>query len=577
MASIFRYFRRVPRRWARLGRIAQVLAKHGLGHWLQYLGLTRYLGPRRPAAGEPEPAVQAMDDISLAQRLVLALEELGPAFVKLGQVLSTRPDIVPEVYVRELRKLQDRVAPFAAAEARRIVEQELKAPIDEVFAEFEDEPVASGSIAQVHRAELRTGEAVVVKVERPGIRATIERDLDVFDWIAGNMERFQALKVLRPKMIVDEFGRTIRREVDLMCEAAYTERFRAMYADEPKVRIPRVFWEQSTPDVLTLERIEGVTVTDTAQLTPMGVDRVDLSRRLVGLFLRQFFYSGLFHADPHPGNLLIAEDGSIGMVDFGMVGHLDEELREHLGTSLVALVQRDVSMIVDVYLEIGYVEEDADLEGLRREFLVLLDRYYGVPVKRIDLRQAFAESMRIAQQYRIPLPRDFVLLAKSFVTIVGYACELDPDFDITKVARPHALKLLRQKFSPKRLARLGGAYAWQIKNLMREMPGQMRHLSRKLLSGDLRLKMSIEEMASIGPELDRATNRISLSVILGAVVVGSSLLLHARIPPFVSSLPGLRFFTQYAPELSLLGLVGFLLAGALGMLVAWGIWKHGKL
>jgi len=577
MAFSFRRIRRTPRRWVRLGRIAQVLGKHGLGHWLQYMGLTRPLGPREPAAAEIDRGEHWIDHMSLARRLVVALEELGPTFVKLGQLLSTRPDIVPEAYVSELKRLQDRVAPFPGESARRIVERELKCKVEEAFAEFNDEPAASGSIAQVHAAALKSGERVVVKVRRPDIRRTIERDLEVFEWIAGNMERFEGLRVLRPKMIVDEFSRTIRRELDLLAEASYTERFRAASAGESMVRIPKVHWGLTTSEVLTLDRIEGVSITDKEQLAPLGIDARALAERLAGFFLHQFFVSGLFHADPHPGNLLIGADGSVGVVDFGMVGHLSEDLRDHLGTSLIALVQRDVSLIIDVYVEIGYVGEDTDLVGLRRELLDLLDRYYGIPVKLIDLRQAFAEAMRIAREYRIPLPRDFVLLGKSFVTIITYACGMDPDFDIAKVARPYALRLLREKFSPGRLTRRGAAYAWRANNILRQLPGQFRAFNRKLLSGDLRIRMSLEEMQMIAPELDRATNRISLSVILGSVIVGSSLTLHARIPPFVSSVPGLGYLRDVAPQLSLLGLVGFVVAGALGMLVAWGIWKHGKL
>jgi ubiquinone biosynthesis protein len=260
-----------------------------------------------------------------------------------------------------------------------------------------------------------------------------------------------------------------------------------------------------------------------------------------------------------------------------MVGHLDEDLREHLGTSLLALVRRDVGMILDVYLEIGYVSDDTDLAGLRREMLGLLDRYYGIPVKHVDLQQAFGDCMRIAREHHVPLPRDFVLLGKAFVTIMGYACALDPDFDIARVVRPYALRLLRRKLSPARLGRMGLSQAWQWNNLLRRAPSGLRQFGRKLLDGDMRMKVSIEGLEPVGEELDRATNRVALSVILGSVVIGSSLTLHARIPPFVSDVPGLRFLADWVPELSVIGLVGFVVAGALGMLVAWGIWKHGKL
>ena len=561
----------------RLAKIARVLAKHGLGQWGRYLGLSRFLsswGRRRaPEAGE----THWFEHMTLARRLVCVLEDMGPTYIKLGQALSTRPDLLPEAYIQELRRLQDAVEPFDVAEAHKTIVAELGRPLDEVFAEFEDEPLACGSIAQAHRARLITGEAVVVKVQRPGIRRTIEEDLDIFDWLAGNLQRFEALRVFRPKMIVDEFRRTIQGELDFLAEAAYTERFRRLLAEEKRVRVAEVYWDFCTPKVLTLQEIAGVTVTDPETLAEMGVDREDLAQRLVSLFLCQFFESGVFQADPHPGNILIDRDGTIGLLDFGMVGHLSEELRDNLATSMIAVAYRDAPMIVETYLELGLVGEDVDLDGLRREFTGLMDRYYGVPASRIDLKKVFLDVTRVAREFEIPLPREFVLLGKAFVTVAGYAMELDPGFNIVTVTKPYAMRLLRDKFSPRRLSRAGIVNAWRLSNLVRRLPGDARRLSRKLLDGDLRMRMSIEEMKEVGPELDRATNRIALSMIVGSVVVGSAVVLHAKIPPYVSALPGLEFIEAGEPRISLLGFVGFMFAAALGLLVAWGIWKHGKL
>ncbi|HRU05867.1 MAG TPA: AarF/ABC1/UbiB kinase family protein, partial [Candidatus Brocadiia bacterium] len=491
--------------------------------------------------------------------------------------LSTRPDLIPEAYVMELRALQDRVAPFDGALARRIVEDEMRRPLPERFAEFDDKPLASGSIAQVHKARLVTGEKVVVKVRRPDIREVVEHDLDILDWLAGNLMRFEAVSVFRPKMIVEEFRRTIRREMDFLSEAAYTERFRALYDGEPGIKTPKVFWEMTTSRVLTLEMMEGASISDTRRLEALKLDKGLLAKRLASFFMRQFFLAGYFHADPHPGNILVTDDGRISLVDFGLVGHLDDELRDHLATSLIAMAYRDARMLIETYLEVGFVSSETDIEGLRRELLGLLDRYYGLPLKRIDMKEAFLEVTRIARDYQIPLPRDFVLLGKSFVTITGFARELDPDFDLVSVAKPYAYRLMREKVSPKRLARGGAIYAWQTANVLRALPGQARQFSRKLLDGRLRFRLSLDEMKYLGQEVDRATNRFALSVIVGSVVIGSAVILHARIPPYVSSLPWLGFLADRWPNTSLLGLVGFLVAGALGMLVALGIWRHGKL
>ena len=568
----------MPGRLMRLMHIAQVLGKHGLGHWGAYLGLGGLFRGRKPLDEKARLGQRHWtENEDLARRFASALEELGPTFVKFGQVLSTRPDLIPEVYVAELRRLQDRVAPFGADEARRIMEEELGGPITDHFARFQDEPLACGSIAQVHRAVMLTGERVVVKVRRPGIQAAVERDLDVFQWIAENLERFEAVRIFRPQMIVDEFRRSVRREMDFLSEAAYTEKFHTFYAGRKEVVIPNVQWDLTTARMLTLSEISGRSVAEGGAVAAMGVDRCQLARQLLRLFLEQAFYAGVFHADLHPGNLLIQPDGAIGMVDFGMVGHLGDDLREHLATSLIALSRRDVALIIEIYLEVGFVNDDTDVVGLRREMTILLDRYYGIPLDRVDVRQSFFEVMRIAREHKIPMPRDFVLLGKSLVAVIGYAMELDPALDIAAVVRPYAKRLMLEKISPKSLARDAALHAWHANNMLRALPGQAREFSRKLLEGKLAFRMSMPDLERVELEVDRATNRFALSVILGSVVIGSAVILHAKIPPFLSVVPGLGFMAETAPGISLLGLVGFLFAGVLGMLVAWSIWKHGKL
>jgi ubiquinone biosynthesis protein len=547
----------------RLGPIIRVLARHGFGH---------VLGLRVPRVGR-------VARIPAPRRLVMALQELGPTFVKFGQMLSTRADLLPEAYITELRTLTEQVPPFDTAVARRIVETELKKPIAELFREFADAPVASGSIGQVYHAVLQTGEAVVVKVKRPDIEKIMMADLDLLDPLAGLVERVEELKAFRPRMIVEEFRRSVRRELDFVSEASFTAKIAEELADNPRVRCPAVYWDLTTSSVLVLERLPGVSLNRKQELAAMAVDRKQLARDLAEVFLHQFFKSGLFHADPHPGNILVTPEGKIGLVDFGMAGRLDPDLRRALGTSLIALTRRDLDIITDIYLEIGAVSDDTDVERLKSDLSEMLDKYYGIPIHCLDFRRALGDGVRIARTHHVLLPRDFVLLGRSFVTMVMMARELDPEFDLSAVAKPYALSLMADKVSPERLAHSALGHLWYVAQSLHRLPRDLRTLSRKLLGGSLQFTLRVSELDGFIRELDRATNRLAFSVIVSAIVIGSSVLLHAKVNPLMDDLPGVvgRFFHAHMPNVSALGLAGFLFAGVLGMLLSVAIWRSGRM
>jgi ubiquinone biosynthesis protein len=336
----------------------------------------------------------------------------------------------------------------------------------------------------------------------------------------------------------------------------------------------------TTADVLTLERIGGVSLTKKAELAAMKVDRKRLARDLVEIFLHQFFKAGLFHADPHSGNLRVLPDGRIGLVDFGMAGRLGEELRANLATSFIALTKKDLDVIADIYTEIGVVSPECDVDRLKRDLQEMLDRYYGIPTRCLDMRRCFNDALRIARDHHILLPRDFVLLGKSFVTMTMMARELDPDFDLAEVAKPYALTLIADKLSPGHVTQNVLREAWTIGQGLRRLPRDLRTFSRKLLDGSLQVTLHLREFEELTHELDRATNRLAFSVVVTGVVIGSSILLHAKIHPFMDNLPawlGGAFFAAHMPETSMLGLGGFLFAGILGMLLAVAIWRSGRL
>jgi len=573
MPFSLRHLARTRKQVRRLVPILRVLARHGFGHFVQRTGL-QHLLPLRYSRRPP------VDELTAPRRVRIALQELGPTFIKFGQMLSTRGDLLPESYLVELRTLTEDVPPFETAVARKIVEDQLHQPVAELFSEFGEAPVASGSIGQVYYATLPDGTPVAVKIKRPGVEKALMADLDLLEFAAPLADRIEELRPLRLPMVVDEFRRSVRREVDFVTEASYTAKIKEELADDPRVCVPAVYWDLTTSDVLTLERIAGVSLTKKAELSALKIDRKRLARDLVEIFLHQFFKAGLFHADPHSGNILVTPDGRIGLVDFGMAGRLGEELRAHLATSFIALTKRDLDVIADIYMEIGVVSPGSDIERLKRDLQEVLDRYYGIPTRCLDVRRCFNDALRIARDHHILLPRDFVLLGKSFVTMAMMARELDPDFDLAAVAKPYALSLAADKLSPGRVTQTFLREAWYIGQGLRRLPKDLRTITRKLLDGSLQMTHSLREFEAIVRELDRATNRLVFSIVVTGIVIGSSILLHAKIHPYMSSLPswlGGAFFTAYMPETSALGLGGFLFAGILGMLLAVAIWRSGKL
>jgi len=565
----------------RLAPLLGVLARHGFGRIIEVMNL-QHLLPSRLRVGL-RLGEGAVVRVPIQQRLRMVLEDWGPTAIKLGQMLSLRPDLLPEPYLAELRKLTDRVPPFDTAEARRIIERQLGRPITELFAEFPERPAAAGSISQVYEATLRTGEPVVVKVKRPNVERMMTADLDLLETVAVPLFQWlEDLRPLRPRMLIAEFRRNLARELDFVAEASSTQKIRESLSGLDCVRVPAVHWELTTSDVLTVEHLSGVSLSDRAALKARSADRPALARRLAEIYFHQFFRSGLFHADPHPGNLLMTDDGKIGLVDFGMVGRLDRDLRGLLATSFIAMTRGDVDAIAEVYMEIGAISENTDVAALKADMYELLDKYYGIPVKRLDMRRCFADAMRVARTHDLFLPRDFVMLGKALVTMIAVARELDPTFDLAEVSRPFAASLIADRLSPARIGRDAISGLSSAALTLRRLPREMRAFVRTLLAGKLQFQLLHRAggFEGIARELDRATNRIAFSIIVGAVVIGSALVLHARVPPYLQDvLPGRlgAFAMQNLPDVSLLGFAGFIFAGVLGLLLAWAIWRHGRL
>ena len=557
------------RRWNRLVEIIQVVTKHGFVHYVQRLNIEQNyprLGgwlavrTRMTRAEETEETEE-----NLARRATLVFQELGPTFVKLGQMLSSRPDIVSEDFIDEFKTLQDQVEPFPGDQAREIIEAAFGQPIEEIFSSFEQEAFASGSIAQAHYATLQDGTKVVLKVRRPDIEDRVMMDLSWLRYLADLAEQYiPELQLYRPAAIVEELERAVRREMDLVIEASFTAKFYDLFKEDKNIRTPRVYWDLTSPDVITLERIDGTNIGEFARNEESPHSRRQLAHALAGAFCRQYFEFGTFHADPHPGNLLVEDGNQLALIDFGMVGQLNPELKNNLTSLLIALDQREIEIFCSLFSELGATSDATHFNELQNDVLEMIDKYYNMPLKRIDTLRVFSDVTRIARGNSIILPRDIIMLAKSFVGVMTTAKNLDPDFDFAVAIEPHVRALVTKRLSPKHALSEAKSSLWHVGRLLRWLPRELSEILHKVEGGRLQFVFRHVGLDHMSNELDRSLNRLSISIIIAAIVIASSLLLQAEVQPLVG-------------HVSILGLLGYVVASFLGFTWVYSIWRSGRL
>ncbi|MCK4283311.1 MAG: AarF/ABC1/UbiB kinase family protein [Candidatus Brocadiae bacterium] len=552
-----------PRRVRRVVHIVRKAASHGLGFLVSRIELQRYLPTwvRLPTWGrqaEPE---------ELASEFASVLEELGPTFVKFGQMLATRPDILPPDYIHELERIYHHVAPFSAEVSRGILADELGSPVETVYRDFSDEPRASGSIAQVHDATLHDGTPVVVKVRRPRIEQVAEDDVAILTFLAAQADKVEEFQPFRFPMLVEEFARAITQELDFISEAAYTHKFRERFKDDARIQIPEVYWDYTSERVLTMQRMTGVHLSELFGDGGASVDKSEIARTIMDAYLRQFFTQGVFHGDPHPGNILITDQGRIALIDFGLVGRVSAELRRKLGICLIALGGGQLELVAEVLSEIGRLPDESQADELREELVGLLDRHSSVPLDKLDLQRSFLDVMGVIRKYRVQVARDFVLMGRALVAISGIVTRLDPDLDIASLAAPYGGKLLREKLAPSSVRRSLTTGGYHLGTLLTEGPRELRRLVRKLQSGMFEFTVRHEGFEKGLTELDQTGNRLSLSVILAAIILASSVLLDAEIGAV----------NILGWDVSLLGLLGLAFGSVLGLWLVVGILRSGRL
>lgn len=546
----------------RFREISAVLVKYGFGEFLDRIGVVglfyrvRRLFLRRPVEIAP---------INYAQRIRLALEELGPTFIKLGQVLSTRPFLIPPDLLLELTKLQDQVAPFPFDEAKKIVEQAFRRPLSNIFSEFEQRPIASASLSQVHRAVLKDGTEVAVKVQRPGIKSIIEADMGFLKVMADLAVRHvPESRQYDPQGLVEELAKTTRQELDFVNEGQNIEIFRANFADCSEVVIPKVFWELTTPLILTAQFIHATKVSDLTGLKSKGLDPKIIAQRGADLVCRQIFDFGFFHADPHPGNILILDGNVIAPLDFGMVGTLTETQLEELSDILAAFVEGDAKKIVRVFLENEIVDEKVNLHRLEIDICGMVQKIKRQPLGRLNMKDLFWESYGIFKRYDMKARAELMLLSKAMVTYEELARSLDPDFQMAEVVKPYVSKLIKRRFAPGQFVKETASGLSDLRKLARDLPFEVKRILQKSRKGEMTFEMRHKDLDKLMLEIDRSSNQISFALITAAIIVGSSLIIRSEIGYKIFGFP-------------VLGLLGFLFAGILGAGLVIAILRSGRL
>ena len=493
-------------------------------------------------------------------------DELGPTFVKFGQLLSTRPDVVPSDIVRELKHLQDDVSSIPFTQIEQVVEQELELTLDRAFVDFDEKPLAAGSIGQVHRARLPTGADVIVKVQRPDAPNKIEADLELL-YQASKIarERVKALRFIDTVALVDEFARSIRSELDYGREASNAERFRRNFEANPRVRVPLVYRPYSTRRVLTLEYLDG---TELSQLDFESWDveqRRRLAYEIAEAWMEMIFRHGFFHADPHPANIICLPEGPIGLIDFGQAGRFSDEDLSRLTALFIDAVNENVEMLPRRLADLGVRfprEREAEFVA---ELGEVYDRYYGAGLSEIDPLQLVREGFALISRMNLELPTRFVLLDKAIATVGAVGAELYPAFNVFDVARPYAKELMRERFSPDRVLRRVTRETRAYGNILAEAPHQVHDVLEELRDGQVEIGFRHEGLDNLSRRLDLVFNRLVIAVIAVGGIVGSAIL---------------GAFTEGGPQvfgIHVLAIAGFSLAGLLGLWVAWAVLRSGRL
>lgn len=452
---------------------------------------------------------------TVGERFRLFFEELGPTFIKIGQLASTRSDFIPADIIKELEKLQDDVPAFSYEDVERILVKELGAEMKDVFKHFNEIPLAAASIGQVHFAVLKTGEQVAVKIQRPNITQVIETDLEILRDIAALAERrLDWAAKYQLVDIVGEFGKSLRAEVDYTIEGRNSEKISKQFQNDPKIMIPKVYWEYTSKKVLTMEYVEGTKLNEIAKIEQKGYSRKATAERVINAIFKQIFVDGFFHADPHPGNILVVETEKIIFMDFGMVGHLTSEMRDHFSSFIIAMMLQSTSGVIKAIFQMGLVPDDVNSVLLHSDVDLLRVKYYDVPINQLSLGEAVNDLFSVASKHGIRIPTDLTLVGKSLLTLEGLIEKLDPTISIVKIAEPFGRQLLKERYLPKNFLGKVWNNIIEYSEIVVDLPKSLKDFSSIMKQGKLRVEVTISDLEQLLRRLERVSNRISFSIVL---------------------------------------------------------------
>lgn len=467
-------------------------------------------------------------DATAPERIVLVFEELGTTFIKFGQILSTRPDLVGTEIANELMKLQDSVKPVPFELIRKEVEAELGKPINEAFSEFSEEAVASASISQIHKAKLKDGTIVAVKVQRPNIVDRIRKDINIMRYLGGLLEkRISNLKYYNVSGIIDEFERAIIKELDFALEARNIEKFRSLFKDEDKICAPRTYTDYSTTKVLTMDYIDGVKITDLKNSNPTNINGKIVAKLGAECYFKQIFEYRFFHADPHHGNFFIKKNNVLCFIDFGMMGHLDNEFVDSLAELFVFITQNDINAIISQLMYMEIIDYNVDTEGLKYDIIDMLDEYFSAEIKNLGGLINEFSTPDLMEKYNIKLPRDFILLGKVLTMLEDLGKDLDPDFNAFEAAKPLIKHLLRKRLNPLNVLDYQTQYLFEAQHIIKDLPRTINETLLKAKKGEIGVEIEVKELDEFSSKLDKNVNRVSIVLILSALILGSAWILQS--------------------------------------------------
>jgi ubiquinone biosynthesis protein len=545
--------------------IVYAFTRYGFGFVMKELGLLDLLKlPKKDLVGENDQ----LKSRTTGERIRMFLEDLGPTFVKIGQIASTRPDIIPAEIIHELEKLQDRVSLFPFVEVKKIIEEEFAEPLEISFAEFHDVPLAAASIGQVHYAVLQTGEKVAVKVQRPYIKNVIETDLEILQDLARLAESRLDWGSRYPiRDIVEELARSIREELDYENEGRNADRIANQFKNDSTILIPKVYWEYTTSKVLTMEYYEGTKLNEVDKLAQQGLDSKIIAERIVNAIFQQILLDGFFHGDPHPGNILALPGEVIVFMDFGMVGRLTAEMKNHIASFVIALMRQNTVEVVKAITNMGLVPDDVNTTQLRSDVDKLREKYIDVPFSQMSVGTAVNELFSVAYRHNIQLPTDLTILGKSLLTLEGTVEKLNQEISIIAVAEPFGRQLLMERLNPKNVAGKAWSNFAEYGDIIHEFPKTVKDLTSIMKKGKMQIEITTPELESSLHKLNRISNRLSFSIVLLAfsiimvgVIIGASL--SGQTSPLLSNIPAIE--------------IGFVIATIMFVWLLYSIFKSGR-